>query len=91
MLRNDPNACTGCDNNPVESPPEVVSGLDLEGWAPIISAGFELHDLAELGLFEMPSLIHLFLVRIIHRYEIDSRLRRGAKYARGVGPFSVSQ
>jgi hypothetical protein len=73
MLRANPNACTGCANNPNEK--EDPADPELQSLLPLIEEGFRLHDLAELGLLEKPSLLEIHILRLMHQDIVIERMK----------------
>lgn len=78
MLRDNPSACIGCPNNPHEN--EAAMPVELQRALPLIEEGFRLHDLAELGLLEKPSLLEIHILRLMHQDIVIERMKAQAAF-----------
>lgn len=82
MLRANANACTGCSNNPNESPEIVEDQKRVANYGPLLAAAFRLHTLAECGLLDRAILTsaEVDMIAIAHDRIVTARMKVQAAF-----------
>lgn len=74
MLRQKPNACIGCPNNPHEQP---QASAPAEHYGPLLERAFRIHALGEFGLLrpEEMSATDFDLLQTVHEEILIRRMK----------------
>lgn len=81
-LRQEPNACTGCANNPHERPERRAEQERLQSYGPLVNRAFRLHTLAELGLLDRDALTStdIEMLQTVHSEILATRMKAQALF-----------